>query len=204
MSSPEATEAIERAVDRVRSIAGARAHELFDLVGEVRFRDDYDYKVLEQACMIDSWAGLMIPMLTPKLTGIARGLRQSPDQAEVRLWARLRNRQLDDLEFRRQVPRGKFVADLLCDEAMLILEVDGSQHDEAPDKDAGRTAIWKLRRLGHAVSDLDVLQIQIVFAMHVRAVADERRTAPSSGPSGQLLPGEKGRCGLRLGWNAQQ
>jgi very-short-patch-repair endonuclease len=75
-----------------------------------------------------------------RLTGIARGLRQRQTRAEARLWSRLRNRQLDDLKFRRQVPRGKFVADFLCDEAMLILEVDGSQHDDLPERDAPRTA----------------------------------------------------------------
>jgi len=127
-----------------------------------------------------------------KLTGIARGLRQRQTKAEVRLWSRLRNRQLDNLKFRRQVPRGKFVADFLCDESMLILEVDGSQHDEAPDKDAGRTAY--LESLGYMVMrfrNLDVLQNTDRVLDHVQAVAEERRKAPSAGPSGHLLP--KGR-----------
>jgi very-short-patch-repair endonuclease len=124
-----------------------------------------------------------------RLTGIARGLRQRQTRVEVRLWSRLRNRQLDNLKFRRQVPRGKFVADFLCDEAMLILEVDRSQHDEAPDKDAGRTAY--LESLGYMVMrfrNLDVLQNTDRVLDHVQAVADERRKAPSSGPSGHLLP----------------
>ena len=129
-----------------------------------------------------------------KLTGIARGLRQRQTKAEVRLWSRLRNRQLDDLKFRRQVPRGKFVADFLCDEAMLILEVDGSQHDDAPEGDVGRTAY--LESLGYMVMrfrNLDVLQNTDRVLDHVQAVAEERRKAPSSAPSGHLLP--KGRRG---------
>jgi very-short-patch-repair endonuclease len=127
-----------------------------------------------------------------KLTGIARGLRQRQTKAEVRLWSRLHNRQLDNLKFRRQVPRGRFVADFLCDEAMLILEVDGSQHDEAPGGDVGRTAY--LESLGYMVMrfrNLDVLQNAERVLDHVQAVADERRKAPSSAPSGHLLP--KGR-----------
>ena len=36
---------------------------------------------------------------------------------EARLWSKLRNRQLDGLKFRRQVPRGRYIADFLCDEA---------------------------------------------------------------------------------------
>ena len=127
-----------------------------------------------------------------KLTGIARGLRQRQTKAEVRLWSRLRNRQLDNLKFRRQVPRGKFVADFLCDEAMLILEIDGSQHDEAPEKDVARTAY--LESLGYMVMrfrNMDVLQNTDRVLDHVQAVAEERRKAPSSAPSGHLLP--KGR-----------
>ena len=127
-----------------------------------------------------------------KLTGIARGLRQRQTRAEARLWSRLRNRQLDDLKFRRQVPRGKFVADFLCDESMLILEVDGSQHDDLPERDAPRTAY--LESLGYLVvrfRNLDVLQNTDRVLDHVQAVADERRKAPSSAPSGHLLP--KGR-----------
>ena len=108
-----------------------------------------------------------------KLTGIARGLRQRQTKAEVRLWSRLRNRQLDNLKFRRQVPRGRFVADFLCDEAMLILEVDGSQHDEAPGGDVGPTAY--LESLGYMVMrfrNLDVLQNADRVLDHVQAEAD--------------------------------
>ena len=127
-----------------------------------------------------------------KLTGLARGLRQRRTNAEVRLWSRLRNRQLDKLKFRRQVPRGRFVADFLCDEAMLIVEVDGSQHDDSPGKDVVRTAY--LERLGYLVlrvRNYDLLQNTDRVLDHICAVAQERTKAPSSAPSGHLLP--KGR-----------
>ena len=76
-----------------------------------------------------------------KLTGIARGLRQRQTKAEVRLWSRLRNRQLDNLKFRRQVPIGPYVADFACMAARLVIEVDGSHHGEEPNqaRDEGRT-----------------------------------------------------------------
>jgi very-short-patch-repair endonuclease len=127
------------------------------------------------------------------LTGIARSFRQRQTRAEVRLWARLRNRQLDNLKFRRQVPRGKFVADFLCDEAMLILEVDGSQHDEAPERDVSRTAY--LESLGDMVMrfrNLDVLQNTDRVLDHVQAVAAERHKAPSSALQAPSPQGEKG------------
>ena len=127
-----------------------------------------------------------------KLTPLARGLRRRQTNAEVRLWARLRNRQLEGFKFRRQVPRGRFIADFLCDEAMLIVEVDGSRHDDSPSKDATRTAY--LEGLGYLVMRLrnyDLLQNTDRVLDHICAVALERTKAPSSGPSDHLLP--KGR-----------
>jgi very-short-patch-repair endonuclease len=116
-----------------------------------------------------------------KLTGVARGLRRRHTNAEVRLWSRLRNRQLCNLKFRRQVPRGKFIADFLCDEAMLILEIDGSQHDVSPNKDEMRSAY--LESLGYLVMrfrNYDVLQNTDRVLDHVCAVAEQRRKASSS------------------------
>jgi very-short-patch-repair endonuclease len=127
-----------------------------------------------------------------RATEAARGLRRRQTEAEVRLWSRLRNRQLEDLKFRRQVPRGPFIADFLCDEAMLIVELDGSQHDEQRFKDARRTAY--LESLGYVVfrvRNYDLLQNTDRVLDHICAVALERIKAPSSGPSGHLLP--KGR-----------
>jgi very-short-patch-repair endonuclease len=126
------------------------------------------------------------------LTVLARGMRRRQTNAEIGLWARLRNRQLDSLKFRRQVPRGRFIADFLCDEAMLILEVDGSQHDGRTAEDERRTAY--LEGLGYLVLrfwNFDVLQNTDRVLDHVYEVAAGRRMAPSSAHSGRLLP--KGR-----------
>ncbi len=130
--------------------------------------------------------------MAKRATELARGLRRRQTEAEVRLWSRLRNRQLDTLKFRRQVPRGLFVADFLCDEAMLIVEVDGSQHDEQQAQDVRRTAY--MESLGYVVMrvrNYDLLQNTDRVLDHICAVAQERRKAPSSAPSGHLLP--KGR-----------
>ena len=58
----------------------------------------------------------------------ARALRGRMTDAERKLWARLRNRQLAGHKFRRQVPLGKFVADFACYDARLVVELDGGQH----------------------------------------------------------------------------
>ena len=48
--------------------------------------------------------------------------------AERKLWFALRDRRFAGFKFRRQVPIDRFVADFVCFEARLIIEVDGGQH----------------------------------------------------------------------------
>jgi very-short-patch-repair endonuclease len=68
----------------------------------------------------------------------ARRLRKQPTDAEMRLWSRLRRRQVGGHRFRRQVPVGPFVVDSACLEARLVIEVDGGQH-VGSERDAVRT-----------------------------------------------------------------
>ena len=58
----------------------------------------------------------------------ARVLRRYQTPAEDRLWTELRGRKIEGLKFRRQCSVGTFIADFLCYECALIVEVDGSQH----------------------------------------------------------------------------
>ena len=51
--------------------------------------------------------------------------------AERKLWRVLRDRQIAGAKFRRQVPIGSYIADFLCYEARLVIEVDGGQHAES-------------------------------------------------------------------------
>ena len=65
---------------------------------------------------------------TRRLRSFARRMRSEPTEAEERLWGALRNRRLDKMKFRRQVPIGPYIADFICMEAKLIVEGDGTQH----------------------------------------------------------------------------
>ncbi|MEG3084655.1 DUF559 domain-containing protein [Sphingomonas sp. PB2P12] len=69
----------------------------------------------------------------------ARGLRRNATEAEDRLWYQLRSRRLKNFKFRRQVWIGPFIADFLCMDAMLVVEVDGSQHIDEAAYDNSRT-----------------------------------------------------------------
>jgi very-short-patch-repair endonuclease len=64
----------------------------------------------------------------------ARRLRANSTAAEVLLWRELRKLEIRGTHFRRQVPIGPYVADFACMASRLVIEVDGSQHGEVPNK----------------------------------------------------------------------
>jgi len=69
----------------------------------------------------------------------ARRLRRDQTDVELKLWWRLRNRQLCGAKFRRQHPVGSFIVDFCCPEARLVIEVDGGHHAVQREADARRT-----------------------------------------------------------------
>jgi very-short-patch-repair endonuclease len=71
--------------------------------------------------------------------GRARTLRQNMTEAERRVWQVLRSQQMKGFKFRRQVPIGRYIADFVCHEARLIVEIDGGQHDRSSPREAERT-----------------------------------------------------------------
>ena len=79
----------------------------------------------------------------------ARCLRTSMTGAEVHLWRMLRGRQFEGLKFRRQVPVAGSIADFLCPELKLIIELDGGIHRLREIEDAERDL--KLAEAGFTV-----------------------------------------------------
>jgi len=69
-------------------------------------------------------------MREPQPTKFARHLRRNESDAERKLWSKLRSRQFQNLKFRRQQPLGKYIVDFVSFEKKIIIEVDGSQHNE--------------------------------------------------------------------------
>ena len=78
----------------------------------------------------------------------ARDMRGTLTDAERKLWYALRDRRLQTVKFRRQAPIGFYIADFLCVQHRLVVEVDGSQHAQSS-RDAARDA-W-LQREGYRV-----------------------------------------------------
>jgi very-short-patch-repair endonuclease len=58
----------------------------------------------------------------------AKTLRKSATLPEAKLWEQLRNRQLGGYKFRRQSPVGPYIADFVCLEKNLVVELDGWTH----------------------------------------------------------------------------
>ena len=52
--------------------------------------------------------------------------------AEIILWERLKNRQLEGYKFRRQYNVQDFVIDFYCPELKLAVEIDGESHYYTP------------------------------------------------------------------------
>ena len=69
----------------------------------------------------------------------SKRLRKDQTDAEKRLWAVLRNRNLAGYKFRRQAPIGAYIADFVCLEENFIIEIDGGQHAVSLAKDEQRT-----------------------------------------------------------------
>ncbi|MCK0209217.1 endonuclease domain-containing protein [Starkeya koreensis] len=69
----------------------------------------------------------------------ARRLRRCQTDAEALLWSRLRDRRLGGWKFRRQVPVDTYIADFLCVDAKLVIELDGGQHAAETDEERTRT-----------------------------------------------------------------
>lgn len=72
-------------------------------------------------------------------------MRRDDTNAEARLWNVLRDRRLGGWKWRRQVPVDHYIADFLCVDAKLVVELDGGQHSEQVAYDARRTAELKLQ-----------------------------------------------------------
>ena len=70
----------------------------------------------------------------------AKRMRSEAAPAEKKLWAQLRNRNVDGFKFRRQVPMPPYILDFYCDECRLVVELDGDSHAEREAEDARRTS----------------------------------------------------------------
>jgi very-short-patch-repair endonuclease len=81
----------------------------------------------------------------------ARNLRREATRAERFLWPKLKGRNLAGFKFVRQEPIGPYVADFVCREAKLIIEIDGATHSSDDEIAADHRRTHFLEGLGYRV-----------------------------------------------------
>ncbi|GMQ29554.1 endonuclease domain-containing protein [Algoriphagus confluentis] len=79
----------------------------------------------------------------PEIQRRARELKKQMTPSEEVLWNFLKNKSLQGLKFRRQHPIKNYIVDFYCHQQKLVIEVDGSIHDQIDQKeyDLGRTSV---------------------------------------------------------------
>ena len=131
----------------------------------------------------------MARAVVPILRVRARTLRRDETDAEAIVWWHVRNRQLNGFKFRRQVPIGPYIADFVCQERRIIVELDGSQHaDSGYDRRRDQFMVehgWSVLRFWNvdALKALDAVVDTILAALDRRldaVVAPDLRFTPSA------------------------
>ncbi|HEX8358062.1 MAG TPA: DUF559 domain-containing protein, partial [Segetibacter sp.] len=122
----------------------------------------------------------------------AKRMRSEPTEAESILWNAVRNRALG-YKFRRQHPIENFIADFVCLDAWLIVEVDGGYHNQEEQKQADESRDTRLKAVGFTTLRFSNEQItadlQSVL-QQIKAVCDKIKTGTVAGSS--PLQGEAG------------
>ncbi|GAA0563294.1 endonuclease domain-containing protein [Rhizomicrobium electricum] len=80
-----------------------------------------------------------------RLISNARQMRHEPTDAERKFWFAVRGRKFDGYKFKRQYPVGPYIADFVCLDQRLIVELDGGQHAQQAEYDIKRTDFLQSR-----------------------------------------------------------
>lgn len=113
--------------------------------------------------------------------------RRNATDAEALLWEELRNQNLGR-KFRRQHPIDKFIADFVCLEEKLVIEVDGNVHDTQEQKDYDAMRTKRLKALGFSEIRFSNEQILSNLKTVLQTIIDSFSSSPS--PSERGLGGE--------------
>ncbi len=76
----------------------------------------------------------------PKLKERAKELRQAGNVSEVLFWNQVKNKQFKGFDFDRQKIVGNYIVDFYCSNCNVVVEIDGSSHNEKQEYDVQRDA----------------------------------------------------------------
>jgi len=112
-------------------------------------------------------------------------MRRQPSAIENEFWQQVRDRKLGGFKFRRQVLIGPYIADFVCAEKKVVVELDGPLHDAA--YDARRHAY--MRAQGYEILRIKNDDAGWDFAAVLVTVREALR-APSPNPLPHIRGGE--------------
>ena len=98
--------------------------------------------------MRDSNAYFSLPY-NPKLRERARELRKAGNLCEVLLWQQLHKKKFKQYDFDRQKIIGNYIVDFFCGNCNVVIEINGSAHDDKVEYDKKRNTF--LESLGLTV-----------------------------------------------------
>jgi very-short-patch-repair endonuclease len=112
----------------------------------------------------------------------AKELRREMTPEERMLWLRPRANRLGGFHFYRQKVLAGFIVDVCCPEVRLVVEVDGSIHEQQVEYDAERDAIlqangWRVSRISNDDVRSDTLS---VLARILAACRDSKQHLPEA------------------------
>ena len=110
----------------------------------------------------------------------SKELRCEMTLAENLLWQQLRTNQLGGLHFRRQQIIDGFIVDFYCHAAGLVIELDGSIHQQQVGYDAEREKVLMARGLRIVRFKNEEVQRDLKGVLaRIRAVCDEGTKPPA-------------------------
>jgi FdhD protein len=131
-------------------------------------------------------------LVTPEMRIKTKSLRRFATKGENLLWYHLRDLKSEGLKFRRQSPIGPYIADFVCFDPKIVVEIDGDRHetDDGKTHDANRDAY--LHSSGYLVIRYDANDA-LDHAWHLAQDVKDKAGAlprlphprPSAGPSPQ-------------------
>ena len=91
------------------------------------------------------------PALYEILKEYSKKHRDNPTKTELIIWEFLKSKQLESFKFRRQHIIGQYIADFVCLDRMLIIEIDGKTHQLPENKESDEVRTQWLESKGFKV-----------------------------------------------------
>lgn len=106
----------------------------------------------------------------PHLKFLSQNLRGNMTVPEHMLWSQIRKKQIENVQFLRQKPIGRFVVDFYAPEVQLVIEVDGSQHLEPEMMEKDRLRDAYLQGLGLTVMRFENIHVEMCLDLVVEDI----------------------------------